>query len=86
MMKKIVGVTPLKNKRLRVTFSDGITGIFDVTPYIKSDFFKKLEDDQYFNEVRIFFTGVGWPEGQDLGPDTIEAEMQPLDKGDLAAE
>ena len=85
-MKKIVGVTPLKNKRLRVTFSDGITGIFDVTPYIKSDFFKKLEDDQYFNEVRIFFTGVGWPEGQDLGPDTIEAEMQPLDKGDLAAE
>ena len=43
---------------------------------IRSDFFKRLEDDTYFKQVRLFFTGIGWPEGQDLGPDTIEADLQ----------
>ncbi len=61
-----------------MVFSDGESGIFDVRPYIKSDFFKRLEDDAYFRQVRLFFTGIGWPEGQDLGPDTIAADLQPL--------
>ena len=75
-MKKIISVTPLEDKKVTVVFSDGITGIFDVAPYIRSDFFKRLEDDTYFSQVHLFFTGIGWPEGQDLGPDTIEADLQ----------
>ena len=75
-MKKVISVTPLEDKRLSVAFADGVTGIFDVRPYIKTDFFKRLEDDAYFRQVRLFFTGIGWPEGQDLGPDTIAAELQ----------
>jgi hypothetical protein len=43
---------------------------------IRSDFFKRLEDDVYFKQVRLFFTGIGWPDGQDLGPDTIESDLQ----------
>jgi len=77
-MKKIVNVTPLEEKKLSVVFSDGVSGIFDVRPYIKSDFFKRLEDDAYFRQVRLFFTGIGWPEGQNLGPDTIAADLQPV--------
>lgn len=77
-MKKIIRVKPLEGKKIEVEFSDGITGIFDVTPYIRSDFFKRLEDEAYFRQVRLFFSGVGWPEGQDLGPDTIAAELQVL--------
>ena len=75
-MKKIISVTPLEGKKVTVVFSDGKTGIFDVAPYIRSDFFKRLEDDTYFRQVRLFFTGIGWPDGQDLGPDTIEADLQ----------
>lgn len=43
---------------------------------MRSDFFKRLEDDAYFRQVRVFFIGIGWPDGQDLGPDTIEADLQ----------
>lgn len=75
-MKKVISVTPLKDKKVQVTFSDGLSGIFDVAPYIRGEFFKRLEDETYFNQVGIFFTGIGWPDGQDLGPDTIEAELQ----------
>jgi len=76
-MNKIISVNPLENKKVEVVFADGMSGLFDVTPYIKSDFFKHLDDDNYFRQVRLFFTGIGWPEGQDLGPDTIAAELQP---------
>ncbi|HXE98306.1 MAG TPA: DUF2442 domain-containing protein [Dongiaceae bacterium] len=77
-MKKVTSVKPLEGKKVAVVFSDGVAGIFDVAPYIKSEFFKHLEDDDYFKQVRLFFTGIGWPEGQDLGPDTIEADLQPI--------
>jgi hypothetical protein len=76
-MKKIIQVAPLEGKKVSVVFSDGVSGIFDVAPYIRSDFFNRLQDDNYFKQVRLFFTGIGWPEGQDIGPDTIEAEFHP---------
>ena len=75
-MKKIISVSPLEGKKVAVVFSDGISGIFDVAPYIRSDFFKRLEDDSYFKHVRLFFSGIGWPDGQDLGPDTIGADLK----------
>lgn len=77
-MKKVTSVRPLDGKKVAVVFSDGVSGVFDVSPYIRSEFFKRLEDDDYFRQVRLFFTGIGWPEGQDLGPDTIEADLQPI--------
>jgi hypothetical protein len=75
-MKKTISVQPLENKTVSVVFSDGASGVFDVAPYIRSEFFKRLEDEIYFQQVRIFFGGIGWPDGQDFGPDTIYAELQ----------
>lgn len=75
-MDKVISVSPLENKKVAVVFADGKSGTFDVAPYIRSDFFKSLNDDNYFKQVRLFFTGIAWPEGQDLGPDTIAAELQ----------
>jgi hypothetical protein len=77
-MKKVTSVKPLDGKKVAIVFSDGLSGIFDVSPYIRSEFFKRLEDAEYFKQVRLFFTGIGWPEGQDLGPDTIEADLQSI--------
>ncbi|MEI6205630.1 MAG: hypothetical protein WCP20_02485 [Desulfuromonadales bacterium] len=57
-MKKIISVSPLEGKKVAVVFSDGISGVFDVAPYIRSEFFKRLEDDAYFRQVRLFFFPV----------------------------
>ncbi len=75
-MKKVTSVKPIEGKKVEIVFSDGVCGVFDVTPYIRGDFFKRLEDETYFRQVGLFFNGIGWPEGQDLGPDTIEAALQ----------
>ena len=30
-----------------------------------------------FRRVRVFLGGVGWPDGQELGPDTLAADPEP---------
>ena len=75
-MNKIIQAQPLPGGYLRVEFADGRRGYFDVKPYMASDFFAALQQEAYFRQVRLFFAGVGWPEGQDLGPDTIAAGLQ----------
>ncbi|MFA7242595.1 MAG: DUF2442 domain-containing protein [Sulfuricellaceae bacterium] len=61
--------------RVYVEMADGRCGFFDVAPYMASEFFRELENEAYFRQVRVFFRGIGWPNGQDLGPDTIIAEL-----------
>lgn len=75
-MNKVVSVRPCAQGRLFVEMADGRSGIFDTGPYRVSEFFRELENEAYFRQVRIFFRGVGWPNGQDFGPDTIAAELQ----------
>lgn len=77
-MRKVVSVKPLVDTKLLVLFADGTSGIFDVAPYIRGDFFQRLGDYSYFRLVGVFFTGIGWPDGQDLSPETITEDLQPL--------
>ena len=74
-MNKIVNVIALPDGFLQVIFSDGRAGEFDVKPFMKSDFFSALRNQDYFQRVGLFFSGVGWPDGQDLSPDTIAASL-----------
>ena len=74
-MDKIVSVSAIADGCLKVTFSDGRTGEFDVKPFMRSEFFAALRDQEYFAQVGLFFSGVQWPGGQDLGPDTISAQL-----------
>ncbi len=75
-MNKIVKAVALPGGCLQVVLQDGRCGEFDVKPYMVSDFFLQLKDENYFKKVGLFFSGVGWPEGQDLSPDTIAANLQ----------
>jgi len=80
-MNKIVKAIPLPGGCLQVELQDGRCGEFDVNPYMNSDFFAPLKNEIYFQKVSLFFAGIGWPDGQDLGPDTVAAHLkvnQPL--------
>lgn len=75
MMNKVLCVKPLTDGVLWVELANGERGEFDVKPYMASDFFGALKKADYFQQVQLFFAGVGWPDGQDFGPDTIAAEL-----------
>lgn len=77
-MNKVISVHPLLEGKVFIELADGRKGEFDVRPYMASGFFRALQDAAYFQQVRLFFKGIGWPDGQDLGPDTIAAELREI--------
>ena len=77
-MNKIIKVSGLADGFLEVNLQDGRCGVFDVKPFIQSVFFGALRSENYFKQVGLFFEGDGWPDGQDLGPDTIAAQLRTM--------
>jgi hypothetical protein len=85
-MLKVMQVSPLAHGRVYVEFNDGQKGEVDIAPFMKSPFFLKLADETYFSKVSLFFGGIGWPDGQDLGPDTLVADLRPNTGKEKASE
>ena len=74
-----ITVKPLPDYRIYVEIEDGRKGIFDLKPYLDFGIFRELRDAHYFNQVSILFGAVTWPHEQDIAPETLIAEMVPLD-------
>ena len=50
---KVTQCEPMPGYKLKVTCSDGATGIFDMSRYIDRGMFKPLKDPQTFDRVRL---------------------------------
>ena len=76
-MIRIVSAEPLPQYRLKVVFSDGVSGVFAVEPERRGGVFLKLLDAGVFNAVTINpdFGCVEWPGGVDLCPDAMHQAM-----------
>ncbi len=70
-MDKITKVVPLDDFFLDIVTSSGISGIFDMKPYMRGAAFHELKNTAYFKQVRPAHRGIMWPHGQDLSSDTI---------------
>ncbi|MEA3466323.1 MAG: DUF2442 domain-containing protein [Thermodesulfobacteriota bacterium] len=75
-MDTIVKACPLDNYQIEILTSSGISGIFDVKPYLHGSAFKELENKFYFDLVRPAHHGIMWPNEQDFSADTIIWDMQ----------
>ena len=64
------------NHKLRISVKDGRTGLFDVTPYLKSEAFVELKDEENFVKIHNGKYFIEWDCGADLSADTIESEWQ----------
>ena len=76
----IKDVQGLNNYKLLLTYENYERRIFDVTPYIKGDWYGKLKDVTYFKSVHIAGDTVRWADGQDLAPHELyENSVSELD-------
>ena len=75
---KAIDVAPLPNYRLLVTFDNHERRVFDVNPYIKGSWFGKLRDKATFDKVHIGGLSIEWPDGQDICPDRLYEDSQPV--------
>ena len=71
----ITSATPIGGHRLRVTCSDGASGVFDMTPYLDQPAFRPLLDPDTFSRVRIVAGAPTWPDGIDIAPERIRSDM-----------
>lgn len=72
-------VRPLSDFRIYVEVENGSKGVFDLKPYLDHGVFRELRDVHYFNQVGILFGAVTWPNEQDIAPETLLAEMVPVE-------
>jgi hypothetical protein len=74
---KFIRAEPLRQCRLKVTFNDGVSGVFHVEPERHGGVFLKLLDARVFNAVTINpdFGCVEWPGGVDLCSETMHRAM-----------
>ena len=89
MLKDIVDARPSPGHQLHLRFEDGVEGIVDLAKLIEFDgVFAPIRDHEFFNQVRVHpeLGTVVWPNGADLDPDVLYAEItgQPLDIGPQA--
>lgn len=69
-------VKPLDNYQLYVEVRNGQKGVFDMSPYLEKGMFRELKNPEYFNRVSVLLGAVSWPNGQDIAPETLLAELK----------
>ncbi|MGD0775543.1 MAG: DUF2442 domain-containing protein [Candidatus Solibacter sp.] len=82
-MKRITKISPLAGYRLTVEFEDGVTGTVELESQLFGPVFTSLRDQAVFSQVRLDEFGAPcWPNGADLAPDAIYAQLtgQPISR------
>ena len=64
-------VKPLDNYKLLITFENNEKRIFDMTKYLEIGKFKELKDKELFNQVRVSFDTIEWPNFLDIDPEFL---------------
>ncbi len=78
MLKDIVEVKPLGGYRLYLRFEDGVAGELDLARRLRFDgVFAPLKDPAFFVQVHVHpqLGTLVWPNGADLDPDVLYAEL-----------
>jgi hypothetical protein len=75
-MDTITKAVPLNDYCIEIVTSSGISGIFDVKPYLDGGAFQELRNTSYFSLVRPAHHGITWPNEQDFSSDTIIYDIQ----------
>ena len=65
---KILSVQPQENKKLLVTFVNGIQKVYDCTQLMDRDMFQLLKNNAFFKSVKVDAGGYGisWNDELDL--------------------
>jgi Protein of unknown function (DUF2442) len=82
-MKIISKISPLAGYRLAVEFEDGVAGTVELESELFGPVFTPLRDEAVFSQVRLDEFGAPcWPNGADLAPDAIYAQLtgQPISR------
>lgn len=73
----IADIVPKENHLLYIKADDGQTGLFDVTPYLKSEAFAPLKNRSAFERIHNGGYFIEWKYEANLSAETIQARWMP---------
>ena len=76
-MESVVYVRPCEDFHLELRFNTGETRLFDVRPYLDKGVFRRLRDQDLFNQAYVAFDTVCWPGDLDIAPETLYDRSEP---------
>lgn len=71
MNPTVTRVAPQDNFVLALEFDNGEERVLDMKPYLDFGVFRRLQSQEFFNQVRISFDTLEWPAGIDLDPEFV---------------
>ncbi len=71
VLHQVVAATPLDDRRIRVSFENGMGGVFDCTPYLQDKYWASLANPAFFRQVRVDCGTLCWPNDIDIDPEEI---------------
>ncbi|MFQ5524373.1 MAG: DUF2442 domain-containing protein [Acidimicrobiia bacterium] len=79
-MVDITSVEVIKDRVVRLEFSDGSERVVDLAPFLWGPVFQEIAaDDSVFARIRVDpETGtITWPNGADIDPDVLHGDYEP---------
>lgn len=75
-MRKPVEIKPLPGYKLWLRYSDGVSGVVNLSDLVGQGVFSVWNDPAYFERVRIAEDGsIRWDENLDLCPDALYLKL-----------
>ena len=72
----VSAVKPINNYKLKISFENGQTGIYDCSGLLNLGVFKELKNVFYFKRAKAIGGAVAWPNEQDICSDTLYLDSQ----------
>jgi len=79
-LPKPVAVEPMDGYALKVTFNNGETRLFDVSPYLVYPAFEALKQADLFIQARVAHHTVIWNDEVDIAPESLYLESVTMDE------
>lgn len=80
ILPRVRSVRALKDSKLRLTFTNGESRIYDMATLIEQGgVFAELKNSSLFRSVKPAYGSVQWAGGQDVCPDTLYLDSVSLD-------
>lgn len=73
-LPRVDEVEYLENYKIKITFDNGETRVFDMADRLNGEVFEPLKDPEYFKRVFADGWSISWPNGADVAPETLYHE------------
>ncbi len=71
VLHQVIKAEAVDDKRVRVSFENGVQGLFDCSSYMTDRYWDSLNNPSIFRQVRVECGTLCWPNDIDIDPEEV---------------